>query len=107
MLGWWNDIQLVHLECRLFLVTLGISVERDGDRFVLTERHLTEAIPSVFRCPHHHVALACGEERATLSIGVFGDCRIELGVVIDLEVHSGFLHGPAFRIVHHEVDAGS
>ena len=80
-----------------------VVIEFDGDAFVLAERSLGIAEAAVLRRPDEHVALARREKGLSLGVGVFGSGRVELGVIVDFEVHARVVHGLAVAVHHLEV----
>lgn len=90
----------------------------DDERGVLSKCGLGPPIQAVAACPHEHVALAGSEAHAPRGIGPLGDCRVKLGIVVDLEFHTcvghrfplgvddGELYLGRLGIVSHEVHLG-
>ena len=80
---------------------------RDRDLGVLAERDLRIAIPAILRGPSHHVSHSGGQEDAPLGVGVLRQGRIELRIVVDLEVHQSTVHRRAVLVHDREIHPGS
>ena len=78
-----DDIERDGFDVAWFLV--------EGDRHVIVfaERHLAVAELAVFGRPYQHVAFTGGEESLAIRIGFLVSDRVELGIVVDLELHIG------------------
>ena len=74
--------------------------ECDIHHAVLTESHLTIAIPPVLAGPHEHIAHAGSERRFSVVVGILGGSRIKLAVIVDAEFHLGALDGVALLVEH-------
>ena len=80
-----------------------VAVEGDRHLAVLAKGHLLVAILSVLGSPDDHVAQTSRQEGGTLHIRIFRHGREELGIVVDLEIHTGVGHRIALSVHHLEV----
>ena len=80
-----------------------VGCYHDGDEGILSERDFRVAVFPVFRGPREHVSHAGGEEGLAFLVGVFRESGIELGVVVDVEVHEGAVNRIARVILHYEI----
>ena len=83
------------------------AVQRNGELLVLAEGSADIAVGPVLGGPDEHVAQTCAGESAAGLVGVFGDGGVELGIVVDAEIHPGALDGGTVGTDDREVDARS
>ena len=81
---------------------------RDGYRhdIVLAERYLSVSEFPVFYCPSQHVSLSGGKEGVAFRVGIFGDGRVELRIVVYHEIHLGVVDSASVFINHLHVSPG-
>ena len=77
---------------------------RDLNLCVLAERDLGIAILAVLRGPGHHIPHPGGQECTPLSVSVFGKRRIELSIVVDLEINQGAVNRGTILINYSEIN---
>ena len=99
VLGRRDDVHV-----RLLGNVLLVIEKPDGDGLVFPEGGLGISELVVLGCPDYHVALAGGEEGLPLSVRVFRCGRVELGVIVDLEVDPGIIDRLSFPVHYLEIN---
>ena len=77
-----------------------LLVQSDRYLGVFPERHLAETKIAVLASPYQHIAFSCGQRAFTLRVRILAGYRIELRVIIDLELYVCALGGFPFLIRH-------
>ena len=93
--GWWHNIQIGHVGQLL-------AVQRQLHLAILAERHLTCSHLSAFRYPQQHVALTRCKRGAALLVGQLVGYGVELGIVVEFELHTCANHRLTFGIHHRD-----
>ena len=89
-----NGKGFLHTNGRGILVS-GIVLKHYGSFLIFAEAHLGKAKGMAQRGPYQHISQAGAGESAALGVRVLGHGGIELGVIVDAEIHARTCYGLA------------